>query len=87
MDKVTDAKQAWQNCCAIGSGDLVAAAALSLAEIYLQEGQHEQCNRMLAQAVRNTSKPEDWKTPLFPLARVPRGIREGRRKLSDSGQV
>ena len=70
MDKVTDAKLAWENCCGTGTGEQVQAAAMSLAEIYLQEGQLEQCHSKLGQALRNTSKPEDWKTPLFPLARV-----------------
>jgi tetratricopeptide (TPR) repeat protein len=72
LDRPQDAIKEWETCCGSSTGFSVhaQAAALSLAEIYLQGGQHEQSLVKLTDAVHDLARPEDWKNDLFPLERA-----------------
>ena len=68
LDLPMSAEPIWEECVHNNSGDESYAAALGLAELYMQEGQGDKARERLEFALHNTDKPEDWDNKLLDRA-------------------
>jgi tetratricopeptide (TPR) repeat protein len=70
LDQYAQAGEAWSECIRLSHGEEARAAALALAEVRVQEAHPEKAISLLADAVANVRKADDWKNGLVELTNV-----------------
>jgi tetratricopeptide (TPR) repeat protein len=70
LEQPQPAITAWESCCQAAPSAEGPAAALGLAELYLQDNQLDQANGRLRFAVRDVKGPEDWKDPRIDVIKT-----------------
>jgi hypothetical protein len=87
LEQSKEAADAWSDCLQHAHGEEEQAAALSLAELRLQQAEPEKAVELLTRAVAKVRKAEDWKNSLLGLPRVRELFEQAIAKYREAGRL
>jgi len=70
MEQLDQAARVWEECYTRHPGEQAQAAAVALADLYLQQGKNDKGLELLAVVGSSVPNPEAWKNSLIALAQV-----------------